>query len=529
MNGYFKLVTRENETGVTLFAPTEGGAPIDIKELTAYLERAKVAYDIKALNDAILSLKSGSSYFKFNDTKTLPMAETCVLYLIDNKMKAVARFYPPSDGGRSLDKEGVCSELRVNRINVGYKDDEIEKFLKERKYCTSYVIAEGKPPREGYDAEITYHFDVNKMSHPKLKEDGTVDYFDLGLVNHCHAGDVLATLKPADKGEPGYDLLGNVIKPRDVKRLNLTHGLNIELNEDRTVMTSLIDGHVTCVNGKVFVNNVLELENVDVSTGNIEYQGNVVVNNNVISNFSIKAHGDVEVKGVVEGAYIEADGNITLVRGINGMNRGTLKAGGNIMAKFMENCNAVAGGSILTDSILHSNVQAQNEVLVQSSKGFITGGRVQATNAIKVKNLGSPMGADTQVIVGIDPVITAKYAELEKEIETSEANLKKITPVLEATKAKLATGARMLPDQLKSLQQLAQSSKELKEKIQADTDELARLDELMTASTDAKIEISGVVYSGTAITISDQYMMLRENYKYCSFSKKDGSVKMSTL
>ena len=61
-------------------------------------------------------------------------------------------------------------------------------------------------------------------------------------------------------------------------------------------MISKIDGHVTCVNGKVFVNNVLELENVDVSTGNIEYQGNVIVNNNVINNFSVKAHGDIEVR-----------------------------------------------------------------------------------------------------------------------------------------------------------------------------------------------------------------------------------------
>ncbi|MCQ2541371.1 MAG: FapA family protein [Lachnospiraceae bacterium] len=530
MNGYFKLITKETQTGVLLYAPTEGGAPIDLKELTAYLERFKVPYDIKALNDAMQQLREGFTYVRCTDTKMLPVAETCSIYLVDNRMKAIARFYPASDGGRTLDAEGVRSELRLNRIvPQGFKEDVIENYVNDKKYCYSYILAEGQPPREGSDAEITYNFDVNKISHPKLNEDGTVDYFDLGLVNHCHAGDVLATLKPADKGDPGYDLLGNVIKPRDVKRLNLTHGLNIELNEDKTVMISKIDGHVTCVNGKVFVNNVLELENVDVSTGNIEYQGNVIVNNNVINNFSVKAHGDIEVRGVVEGAYLEADGNITLTRGVNGMNRGILKAGGNVVAKFVENCTIIAGGSVMTDSILLSNVQAKNEVIVQSSKGFITGGTVQATNSVKVKNLGSAMGAGTNIIVGIDPLVSARYKELEKEIETADSNLKKIAPALAASKAKLASGARMMPDQLKTLQQLAETSKSLKEQIEASTQELEKLQEMLEASTDASVEVTGTVFGGTSITISDQYMVVKDNFQYCRFTKQNGTVKMNSM
>ncbi len=530
MNGYFKLITKETQTGVMLYAPTEGGAAIDLKELTAYLERVKVPYDIKVLNEALIQLREGFTYVRCTDTKMLPVAETCSIYFVDNRMKAVARFYPASDGGRTLDAEGVRSELRLNKvIPQCFKEDIIEAYVNDKKYCYNYIIAEGQKPREGTDAEITYHFDVNKISHPKLNEDGTVDYFDLGLVNHCHAGDILATLKPADRGEPGYDLLGSVIKPRDVKRLALSHGLNIELNEDRTVMTSKIDGHVTYVNGKVFVNNVLELENVDVSTGNIEYQGNVIVNNNVISNFSVKAHGDIEVRGVVEGAYLEADGNITLTRGVNGMNRGILKAGGNVVAKFIENCTVISGDTVMTDSILLSNVQAKNAVIVQSSKGFITGGNVQATNSIKVKNLGSPMGSGTNVVVGIDPLVAARYKELEKEVETAESNLNKIAPALTATKEKLASGARMMPDQLKTLQQLAETSKSLKEKIEASTEEMARLREMLEASTDASVEVTGTVFGGTAVTISDQFMMVKENFKYCRFTKKDGTVKMSSL
>lgn len=364
---------------------------------------------------------------------------------------------------------------------------------------------------------------------PKVNDDGTVDYYDLGLVNHCKVGDVLAVLTPEDRGEPGFDVLGNVIKPHDVKRARLSYGLNIDINEDKTVLTSKVDGHVTIVNGKVFVNNVLELENVDLSTGNIEYQGNVVVNNNVLSNFTIKAHGDIEVKGVVEGAFLEADGNIILRRGINGMNKGTLSAGGNVVAKFIENSIVSARGSVITESILHSKVEAKDSVEVLSRKGFITGGVVSATNSVKVKNLGSPMGADTEVIVGIDPAVSARVAELEKAIEESEKNLKVIMPALDATKAKLASGARMLPDQLKSLQQLAATAKGLKETIVSNTEELNKLKEEIEATTEAVVEVTGSVFGGTSITISDVSTIVKDTLNYCRFTKAEGTVKMGPL
>ena len=96
----------------------------------------------------------------------------------------------------------------------------------------------------------------------------------------------------------------------------------------------MVDGHVSLVEGKVFVSDVYEVENVDLSTGNIDFEGSVQVKGNVSSNFVIRAGGNVIISGVVEGAYIEAGGNIIIARGMNGMTKGILKAGGNIVAKF---------------------------------------------------------------------------------------------------------------------------------------------------------------------------------------------------
>ena len=65
-----------------------------------------------------------------------------------------------------------------------------------------------------------------------------------------------------------------------------------------------------------------------------------------------KAAGDISVSGIVEGATIIADGDITFNRGVQGMNKAVIKAGGNIVSKFIESASSVeAGGNIESDSI----------------------------------------------------------------------------------------------------------------------------------------------------------------------------------
>ena len=56
---------------------------------------------------------------------------------------------------------------------------------------------------------------------------------------------------------------------------------------------SQVSGHVILENDKIFVSNVLELVNVDNSTGDIDYEGDVVVKGNVLAGFTVKATGDI--------------------------------------------------------------------------------------------------------------------------------------------------------------------------------------------------------------------------------------------
>ena len=528
MNGYFQLEIRQNGTYLRVVPPTEGGTPVGMTELMEYLQCKSVVYDVKALNAGVMSVSTETLLF-LNPQPRYADSEMFGLQVSPDKMAAVVRFYPPSNGGAVMGKDEIIRDLDYRGIKFGIDTSVIGAFLEERHYCTDYLIAVGKSPRNGKDAVIEYYFNQNINTRPTLNEDGTVDFYNLNTINHCEKGDIIARLFPEDPGEPGRDVFGEPIKQRDVKKAVLKYSNNINISEDKTILTAAVSGHVMLVEDKVFVSNIYEVENVDNSTGNITYEGSVHINGNVTSNFSIKAKGNVEIKGVVEGATIDADGDIILARGMNGMGKGTLTAGGNVISKFLENATVTAGGYIETDSILHCVVSAKTDVNVTSKKGFITGGVVSATNSVSVRTLGSPMGADTIVEIGVDPNIKERYQKDQKEVVELQKTIAAAKPIMEATAVKLATGVRVAPEQIKYVQKLAIENTKQKKRIEELLEDMAELQKVLDSITNAQVIINGEVYSGTKIVIGDTSMVVQETMKYCRFVRQGGAVKMVAI
>ena len=144
---------------------------------------------------------------------------------------------------------------------------------------------------------------------------------------------------------------------------------------------ALVDGHVSFTGGKLNVYPVYEVRgNVDNSTGNINFVGKVVVKGNVLTGFEIKAEGDIEVEGVVEGAKLEAGGNILLKRGAQGSGRGVLICQGSLVSRFIENCTVEAGGDIIADAIMHCSISSKSSIELKGRKGLLVGGNTAARN-----------------------------------------------------------------------------------------------------------------------------------------------------
>ncbi len=527
-NGYFQVVKAPGGYGLRIIQPKDGGADVNLQEVMEYMDRHSVPYDPMSLKNAILS---GEDTVCFLERKDCPaLEESCRIEVSQDNMQAILRFYPASETGNRTTMDSVIKDLRYHNIVYGIQMSVLQDhFMSDGIYCTDLVVALGKEPRHGTDAYIKYYFNTDVHAQPTLKEDGSVDYFHLNMINPCKKGQLLAEIIPEDEGEYGTTIQGAKIRPRQVKKAHLEFGHNIEISEDRRKITSMVDGHVSMVDAKVFVSDVYEVENVDLSTGNIDFEGSVQVKGNVSSNFSIRAGGNVIISGVVEGAYIEAGGNIIIARGMNGMAKGSLKAGGNIVAKFLENTTASAGGYVSTESILHSDVTASTEIQVTGKRGFITGGHVRAGQKIEVKTLGATLGAPTVVEVGVDPEKKAEYMRLQKEISEIVKNIRNIQPVLVNFAEKRSKGVRFTPDQINYIRNSAATMETQKKSLDEKNRRMQELQLEFNPQERAMVLVKGEVYPGTTIIIGDSSMQVKSTYQYCRFERIEGDVKATAL
>lgn len=529
-NGYFQLVsTPGGGYGIKIFPPDENGEPVRMGELCAYLDARQIPYEIAHLKQF---LEAGKEMVCPLGRGECPQVEESYqLEISADCMQATARFYAPSQTGKRLTFNEFLSDLRYRKIVSGIQIENLQDhFQSPGLYCTDLIVAVGKEARHGTDARIEYFFNTNLHTQPDLKEDGSVDYYHLNMVNHCKKGDLLARIVPADEGEYGQNILGNRLKPREVKKASLKYSNHVELSEDKMSIYAGVDGHVMLVEGKVFVSDILEVENVDFSTGNIEFNGSVQVNGNVSAGFSVVAGGNIIVNGVVEGAYLSAGGNIIIARGINGMGKGDLCAGGNVITKFIESAKVVAeNGYVNTESILHSEVSAGDEIIVEGKKGFVTGGHVQAAHRVRVKTLGAELGAATIVEVGVNPKYKEQYIELQKEAAELMKTLRADQPIVASFVQKKSSGVRITQDQVDYVRGVAKRIEENKQRLIEVNNQMTDFHQIFEQQKNATVEVTGEVYAGTTIVIGELSMILQSSYKYCKFERVQGEVKVVPL
>ena len=525
VNEYFQLIEKDGNAYLRVFPAQSGGKNLDAKEVMLYLDRSGYQnYDLRALNDAVTANDKETDVYigpwiGFHEQERMEIS------LSGDKMLVYARFYPPTSKGKLMDAEEIKRDLQAYHIKIGIQDDVIQNYVKNREYCKDILVAKGIPPVQGKDAKIEYFFNTNMNLKPKRNEDGSVNYHELNTINHVEQGQCLARLIPEVQGKSGKNVYGEDVPARSAKTKKLSFGKNIELSEDGLEIHSMVTGHVSLVKDKVFVADVYEVPaDVDTATGNIFYDGNVHVKGNVKSGFVVNAKGDIVVEGVVEGAELYAGGQIIVKRGIHGMAKGVLNAKGNIITKFIESATVNSNGYIETESILHSDVSARVEIRVGGKKGFITGGTIRAGNLVSAQTIGSEMGAATQIEVGVDPEVKERYNMLQKQIGDIQKEMDQIRPILENYTKKAAKMEQVSPEKEKQVQMLAKSFRDKQQQMVDLHDEFQQLYETMSLGSNARVKVSGTVYAGVHVSISDVSMNIKSNYSHSQIMIDKGDI-----
>ena len=532
-NAFFQLIQKDDGMYLKAYPEVDGGEKLSVEDVLNYLDKKNLRdVDSGIVKYFVEDANSGKKdvLVKVLEGKQIPEKEFGLVSIDKKGYLAKIRLYPPSDKGARLSTSELKNLIEQNGVKYGIIEKNIEIALKARLYCMDILVAKAKLPVNGSDAEIVYSFNAEKTLKPTMSEDGSVDFHKLDMIESVKEGQLLATLIPIDYGEPGKDVYGNMIRPKKVRNKRLRHGKNIYLSDDKLQMYSDVSGNVTLVNDMVFVTDTYTIEgDVGPSTGDIDYDGAVEVKGNVITGYTVKATGDITVNGAVEGAMLISEGKIVLKRGMQGMGKGVMEAKGDVISNFIESATVKSGGAIYTDAIMHSNISANGDVIVNGKRGLIAGGSVKTTTKIETKVAGSTMGTQTELEVGFDTTLGERYRNIEKHIDQMTDEKDSIVKNLKILQKRMQTKGKLEPEKMKLIKEGTERIKVIDQTIEEETEAYERIDEEMQRTSDGgKVRVENIAYPGVKIVISNISTFVHTETHRCTFIREGADIRVKS-
>lgn len=445
-----------------------------------------------------------------------------------DKMSASIVIIPPS-GGKMMNVEEIIEELALKGIVYGIDKAKIREMIDRELFYTPIEVAKGREPVNGKNGQIIYQFETKKDLKPRVDEDGRVDFHNLDLIINVKKGQLIAEIVPPTRGVSGITVTNRTLPARDGKEARIIEGKNVVISEDKLKVFADIDGHPVLKDGKISVLPVLEVKgDVGLATGNINFLGSVIVQGNVKSGFVIEADGDVEINGSVEDAKIMASGNIILKRGIQGRGIGILKAGEDVVARYIENTNVEADQNIIIyEAAMHSCLSAGKIIKINGKKGLIVGGTAKAGEELSAKIIGSPMSTYTEIEVGIDPSQKRSCQEIMDSLRKMDEDLLKINQAIEILE-RLDKRNLLTPDKKILFQKLINSKEKLLEEQVLQIKEKEKMDFITKNAARAKVSASNVAYSGVNIIIGNASLKLRDKISHATFYNYEGQIRFGS-
>jgi uncharacterized protein (DUF342 family) len=224
----------------------------------------------------------------------------------------------------------ILQGLASKNITFGVKHSDIQAIL-SKKEDGSYLIAEGEAPGETINDEVELIFNAGQEGQNTGNVSDKVNFRDIGQIISVESGTLLAKKHLGSQGKPGRKVNGDIIMPPKPVVCEILAGKGVEISEDGCKIFSKISGlPIAKKLGKGFVFDVDPIlhkkGDIDIQSGNIRFKGDVVVHGNICEGMIVQAAGKINILGMVFGAQIAAQGDITAVQNITG---GNLIAGGN--------------------------------------------------------------------------------------------------------------------------------------------------------------------------------------------------------
>jgi uncharacterized protein (DUF342 family) len=402
---------------------------------------------------------------------------------------AVATLYPPSPGGSFLTYPLFTEKLESLGIVHGVDHDAIQEAIFRTNTThapvKSVVVAASTQPV----TEIPEHFVIRKDlldRKPEIDPNAArVDWHSISAFSIVQLKEPIARRVPKVPGVAGVNVYGAEVSypVRQMQPFSAGGGV---IEHEKGLFAGK-SGRVSIDSkGVISIEEVLVLKKgVDFTTGNITFPGDVIVQGKIADGFKVYAGGSFVSSEVVDVTEIVCKKDMIVQAGIEGRSKGALRIGGNLSAKYIQNCRvAVRGDVVVSGSIMLSTVYSMGTIKMGDT-GKLVGGECIVIGGVQALDIGNSRGTPTRIRCGTDFTV-------QQELDIANEQLKQLT--LKIQKAE-ETMREAPTDELKSLiESLSQRKAEIANRIPT---YLPRIDR----NDGAFVEVRGTIYPGVELEI----------------------------
>lgn len=290
-----------------------------------------------------------------------------------DKMKAyISIVYEPKveiylkDSAEVNELNVEIEEKRIEDESMLFSTKDIEKYIQDEgiifgikkdvlyNLSSQYdvdniLIAEGKEPIDAVDDSIEF---LCKKEKKENIEDSlkAIDYKNMNTIVSVSKDEIIANITRGKNSIPGKNIFGKEVRSKKNKIKVITAGHGCKINGNKVIAVE--DGQITYRKNVITINKVYEVKgDVNISTGNINFQGDIHIEGNVAEGILTCAKNNINVLGGAYGCNVIALGDITI--------------SGSVI-----NSNVSAGGEDVGKELRLKSIKNLEEVLVEIIKNL---------------------------------------------------------------------------------------------------------------------------------------------------------------
>ncbi|RZG04784.1 DUF342 domain-containing protein [Pseudoalteromonas sp. CO348] len=446
----------EDEGYVYLLShPVESGFPASSSQLVEMIEGSPYA-DFEIIHANIGQLFTASEAPEQDSLIVARAIDASISVRIEEgNMLAEARV-TTARGGKLVCMNKAKQALKQAGIKKGVSGKALDNLLGQQLelppgHTYNGIVAHGQRAKDGNDARFVRLCMTaqDRVLSPQESSGGKVDMRNLGAIITVKPGSPLMKKVPPTEGEPGYTVFGDVIDPKPGKDapLEVSEGTKLDPN-DKNLLIADSKGVPVAIPRGMRVDDVLCYENIDVTTGHVEFDGSVIVSGDIKDGMRVKASGDITVIGFVESAILESGSAVTIMLGTIGRKRTegepfscSIKAKRSISLGYAQYCRIESEQDILIErQALHCDLASKRLIKVgkgETPRGKLIGGNVLDAMRIETGELGAPSGTRTRIslaqdwdslhdkhreLVELEKVLASKVIDIKQAMNKAQAS-----------------------------------------------------------------------------------------------------------